>query len=252
MAKITKVPNGPLIKKKGPFKGSTLKNGGTTTKQTTELPTLDTLYTKKNRIGNVLTNDYVGRMPSGAIEIGKVTKTSKDGKTTTTKKANQSGILGIKYTDDEIRKSMNEKKNGGPVKKAKNGTTTTKTTIKPDYSNMKTTKRSFFKNKKYTPTAIDSSYYKQGFNRALEGKSSLSGYDMKTIQGLRGYEEATKKGLNPSRKPQAKAGAMIKRADGSMSKRGLWDNIRKNKGSVKKPTKQMLVQEKKIKAKSKK
>jgi hypothetical protein len=26
--KITKVPNGPLVKKKGPFKGSTLKNGG--------------------------------------------------------------------------------------------------------------------------------------------------------------------------------------------------------------------------------
>lgn len=29
MAKITKVPDGPLIKKKGPFKGSTLKAGGT-------------------------------------------------------------------------------------------------------------------------------------------------------------------------------------------------------------------------------
>ena len=28
MAKITKVSYGPLIKKKGPFKGSTLKNGG--------------------------------------------------------------------------------------------------------------------------------------------------------------------------------------------------------------------------------
>ena len=49
-----------------------------------------------------------------------------------------------------------------------------------------------------------------------------------------------------------KAGGMIKRADGSYSKRGLWDNIRANKGSGKKPTKQMLVQEKKIKAKSKK
>jgi hypothetical protein len=49
-----------------------------------------------------------------------------------------------------------------------------------------------------------------------------------------------------------KAGGMIKRADGSMSKPGLWDNIRKNKGSGKKPTKQMLVQEKKIKAKAKK
>jgi hypothetical protein len=49
-----------------------------------------------------------------------------------------------------------------------------------------------------------------------------------------------------------KAGGMIKRADGSMSRRGLWDNIRANKGSGKKPTAAMLKQEKKIKAKSKK
>jgi len=42
---------------------------------------------------------------------------------------------------------------------------------------------------------------------------------------------------------------MIKRADGSYSQRGLWDNIRANKGSGKKPTKQMLEQEAKIKTK---
>ena len=42
---------------------------------------------------------------------------------------------------------------------------------------------------------------------------------------------------------------MIKRKDGSYSQRGLWDNIRANKGSGKKPTKQMLEQEKKIKNK---
>ncbi len=45
---------------------------------------------------------------------------------------------------------------------------------------------------------------------------------------------------------------MIKRADGSYSQRGLWDNIRANKGSGKKPTKEMLEQEKKIKNESKK
>jgi len=52
---------------------------------------------------------------------------------------------------------------------------------------------------------------------------------------------------------------MIKRKDGSMSKRGLWDSIRekaaKNKrtgATPKKPTKAMLEQEKKIKAKAKK
>lgn len=45
--------------------------------------------------------------------------------------------------------------------------------------------------------------------------------------------------------------AMMKRADGSYSQRGLWDNIGAAKGSGKKPTAEMLKQEKKIKAKSK-
>ena len=45
---------------------------------------------------------------------------------------------------------------------------------------------------------------------------------------------------------------MLKRKDGSTSKRGLWDNIRANKGSGKKPTSEMLKQEKKINAKTKK
>ena len=44
---------------------------------------------------------------------------------------------------------------------------------------------------------------------------------------------------------------MIKRKDGSYSKRGLWDNIRANKGSGKKPTKEMLEQERKIKNENK-
>jgi len=43
-------------------------------------------------------------------------------------------------------------------------------------------------------------------------------------------------------------GGMIKRADGSYSQRGLWDNIRANKGSGKEPTKEMLAQERKIRA----
>jgi hypothetical protein len=48
-----------------------------------------------------------------------------------------------------------------------------------------------------------------------------------------------------------KGGQMIKRADGSYSRRGLWDNIRANRGSGKKPTKEMLEQERKIKAEEK-
>jgi hypothetical protein len=44
---------------------------------------------------------------------------------------------------------------------------------------------------------------------------------------------------------------LLKRKDGSKSRRGLWDNIRENKGSGKKPTKEILKQEKKILAKKK-
>lgn len=43
-----------------------------------------------------------------------------------------------------------------------------------------------------------------------------------------------------------KGGEMIRRADGSYSRRGLWDNIRDNRGSGKKPTREMLEQERKI------
>ncbi len=58
---------------------------------------------------------------------------------------------------------------------------------------------------------------------------------------------------NGGKTPKAKAGKqMLKRKDGSYSQRGLWDNIRANKGSGKKPTAAMLKQERKIKAKTKK
>ena len=73
----------------------------------------------------------------------------------------------------------------------------------------------------------------------------------KKTTDLRGKIGSAALGM-PGMKPIAKGGKMIKRADGSYSQRGLWDNIRANKGSGKKPTKQMLQQEKKIKAKSKK
>jgi hypothetical protein len=44
---------------------------------------------------------------------------------------------------------------------------------------------------------------------------------------------------------------MLKRKDGSVSPRGLWDNIRANKGSGKKPTAAMLKQERVIKSQTK-
>jgi len=45
---------------------------------------------------------------------------------------------------------------------------------------------------------------------------------------------------------------LLKRKNGSKSRHGLWDSIRENKGSNKKPTKAMLTEAKKIKAKTKK
>jgi hypothetical protein len=45
---------------------------------------------------------------------------------------------------------------------------------------------------------------------------------------------------------------MLKRKDGSVSPRGLWDNIRANKGSGKRPTAAMLKQERVIKSQTKK
>ncbi len=44
---------------------------------------------------------------------------------------------------------------------------------------------------------------------------------------------------------------LLKRKDGSYSPRGLWDNIRANRGSGKKPTAEMLKQERKIKQQDK-
>ena len=65
-----------------------------------------------------------------------------------------------------------------------------------DYSDMITTKKTWFTDKEYTPTAQDTAYYKQGFNMALKGKSVIPAYDMKTKQGMAGYYEAKKKMKN--------------------------------------------------------
>lgn len=123
------------------------------------------------------------------------------------------------------------------IKKAQNGKQLT-----PDYRNIKGRGWNYFK----TPTSKDSSDYKEGFNTKLKGKT-IDQYPFPSGAKIRGYNEASER-----TSPKKKMGGMIKRADGSYSKRGLWDNIRANKGSGKKPTAQMLKQEKKIKAQTKK
>lgn len=117
-----------------------------------------------------------------------------------------------------------------------------------------------------------SNYATGDFARMLEGnkpkKASSSSKRNILPKAKPGPSKLGKKDILPKAKPGApkkvslkKGGKlstakdgkeMIKRADGSYSQRGLWDNIRANKGSGKKPTAQMLKQEKKIKAQSKK
>lgn len=63
------------------------------------------------------------------------------------------------------------------------------------------------------------------------------------------YSPGMVKKANFARNFAKEEGGMIKRADGSYSQRGLWDNIRANRGSGKEPTKEMLEQERKIKRK---
>lgn len=82
------------------------------------------------------------------------------------------------------------------------------------------------------------------------GTSGMS--DAEKKERLKYIKEEKEKTKSPAKmKKAAPKKQMITRADGSKSQRGLWDNIRANKGSGKKPTKQMLVQAKKITSKKK-
>ncbi len=84
---------------------------------------------------------------------------------------------------------------------------------------------------------------------------------MLETKGDTAKKAAPKKPTTAAPKKKMKSGGkqMLKRADGSYSQRGLWDNIRaaakRNKAAGrpgKKPTAAMLKQERRIKAKSKK
>jgi hypothetical protein len=180
MANITKVPNGPLIKKKGTFKGSTLKNGGPVKKETT-----------------------------------------------TTVKDNTS-----------VKKTVMKKQ---------------ELAQKPTYKNLSMAvdidERGTLSRGSKTANKQDSVDYASGFKKGLNRKKDL--FENIVSRSGRWEGENTPKKFIGGKRPM-KAGGMIKRADGSMSRRGLWDSIRENKGSGKKPTAAMLKQEKKIKAKAKK
>jgi hypothetical protein len=301
--KITPVPNGPLIKKKGPYAGSTLKTGGKIkkaqdgfnkikpgTKQTTPK-----YHIPESRF--VITNDTAKVKPTRWINNPMPPSKDKE-KFPMPSEALMDSVSKASVRNIDTSKLMKKKaQTGGTIKKAQNGTSQY-SDPKPLFDKIKKSKDSLdnamfkleekkFKSKmdylksklKNKESEMNTKKAKAGamIKRAQNGESFTKDGNEYTYtkqvtrpEGKRKYEgksidQATAMKIanfkirnNPSDslrtvKPVIKKnGGLIKRADGSMSKRGLWDNIRANKGSGKKPTKQMLVQERKIKAKSKK
>ena len=86
----------------------------------------------------------------------------------------------------------------------------------------------------------------KGVKSGVNPKAAAS----KVAKGRVGGTSKAPKKAEPCQELMAKQ--MLKRKDGSYSQRGLWDNIRAAKDSGKKPTAEMLKQEKKIKASTKK
>lgn len=253
MSKITKVPNGPLIKKKGPYAGSTLKTGGTIKKAQTgaklspqqKRAQMDSITAVKraeivrkkdsilnrNAAARGMTREQIRAQqeadknkPNAALPGLDVDKANKRGK------SKGSCATGQTNKGESLKDS---KRNGGPIKKAQSGTS--------EYSDPKP----FFDKIKKSKDSLDNAMLKL---KEKKFKSKMN--YLKDKLKIKESEMNTKK---------AKSGGMIKRADGSYSKRGLWDNLRSKAAQNKKtgakpkaPTKAMLTQEKKIKAKTKK
>jgi hypothetical protein len=317
--KITPVPNGPLIKKKGEFKGSTLKSGGKIKKaQGGEYLTKEgNAYTSTKKVKTkngpryyqgsspsmsfareIASNKALGvndSIPKAKLSARALEIMNKKNGGTMKKKAQQGVKIGnttynftnVKddpkkkvYVNNPIKdttsapkvtasdrmnkiintanKTVKKRRAGGAIKKAQGGEKVIKGS-RPKMGVFRTTKErttsgGLLEPFKYKTESIDTTGYSKGrANYKLkteEGEGDKTGSKVKSSKSKTVSKKQVPgilKSLN-----KAKDGNMIKRADGSYSKRGLWDNIRANKGSGKKPTKQMLQQEKKIKAKTKK
>jgi hypothetical protein len=158
MAKITKVPNGPLIKKKGPYAGSTLKSGGPIKKAQNGIDSLK----------NANLSNMEKQLQKQSIA-----------------KANNNKEIIKKLTDRANKKLIDKlpkNKSGGMIKRAQNGDTTTVKKSKVD---------GFFKNidKKQIKNSDTTGFYKykvdkskiidDGFFKGPKVKSTgvISGHD---------------------------------------------------------------------------
>lgn len=215
MGNITKVPNGPLVKKKGPFKGSTLKNGGPVQKERRVIAKDNTRVAKNFNVSKLLRQEKdakrlksdVKRVTRPYTVIAKPDPEAMFPGDSIRYYTGQRGGIGVPY----IRDVAGSK--GGLI-------------------------------------GIDTKSSDKDFAKASRDKKRFRTYQ--DTLAVKANKDVMGNQKNGGKMKKAKSGTMIKRADGSMSRRGLWDNIRANKGSGKKPTAAMLKQEKKIKAKAKK
>jgi len=95
---ITPVPNGPLVKKKGPYAGSTLKKGGTVVKVGGQ-----THKVFKNKKGDVVV-DHTAGIPAGKWDKINLTKKAKA-------KTVKQGVASVRKWHRE-NPNYNKKKNG--------------------------------------------------------------------------------------------------------------------------------------------
>ena len=146
----------------------------------------------------------------------------------------------LKRANDKFNASPEMKKGGKMIKKAQGGRSVMDTKLKDVPGKVKSAATDAY-NK--VSDRVKNATVRDAVGAAVPAVSAVTG----ALKSLNRGKPIVKKGTLKS-----KNGSMLKRADGSYSQRGLWDNIRAAKGSGKKPTAAMLKQEKKIKAKTKK
>lgn len=210
---ITKVPNGPLIKKKGTFKGSTLKTGGPIKKEQRVIAKDNTRVANNFNVSKLLRQEKDAKRLKS--DVKRVTRPY-----TVIAKPDPEAM----FPGDSIRYYTGQRGGVGV----------------PYIRDIAGSKGGLI--------GIDTRSSDKDFAKASRDKKNFRTYqDTTAVKANRDVMGNQKNGGKLVKK--AKSGTMIKRADGSMSRRGLWDNIRANKGSGKKPTAAMLKQERKIKAK---
>ena len=97
-------------------------------------------------------------------------------------------------------------------------TTTTQTTVTPDYRNIKKEKRTLVGSKEIVPTAKDSADYRSGFENTVNKVRNTR--IPKSSNYTRGAREAIQRGLKNGGTVKAKDGKWIQKATASIKRRG--------------------------------